>query len=169
MTDRRDVDRGSERAQPNPYAVPNLPQSAKADSPVRLWERSRDGGKLTAWLVLPNFAAGLALGAVSRYCRDFVTGPIHYEAIGELAAKILVALLTVPLCFLFGFRRPIAVFQICTASLWAGALAGWTAVHKTFWMDAIVVNVAGAFITMATGSVLMWLLSRFFFSKSPPN
>ncbi|RKJ99655.1 hypothetical protein CE154_008030 [Alicycliphilus denitrificans] len=77
-------------------------------------------------------ATGGLLGAVSRGVRNWIPGPVHYEAIASLALLALVSLVLA----LARQARHLS-YQLEVFSLWAAFLAGWSLIHRSVWSDAV--------------------------------
>lgn len=75
---------------------------------------------------------GVTLGAISRVARNWVPGPVHYEAIASLT---LLALASLVLALARQARH--LPYQLELFSLWAAFLTGWSIVHRSVWSDAV--------------------------------
>ncbi|MHA7600469.1 hypothetical protein ACX12L_11060 [Alicycliphilus sp. T452] len=95
-------------------------------------------------------ATGVFLGAVSRGVRNWLPGPVHYEAIASLALLALVSLVLA----LARQARHLS-YQLEVFSLWAAFLAGWSLIHRSVWSDAVFSFGMGWLACAVVGSVVI--------------
>ena len=108
-------------------------------------------------IVLPLACAlgGVALGVVSRQCRDLISGPVHYDALVSLFVLCVSSLLLV---FVNRQAMPKSAhlsFQLENSFLWLGPASGWVVVNQYMWVDFVFFSVAMTMITAFIGSALL--------------
>lgn len=140
----------------NPYAPPIKAQVASVKSPRGPLSPSSE----LFMIHVPCWVGGTAIGALSRWLRESFTRGIHYEAIGETAAKTGIVLALLSVCWMGGVKRPRLSYSLSTTSLWIGAAVGWSLVHGGIWLDYLRVNAFLCTICLAVGVVLLSLRSR---------
>ena len=108
-------------------------------------------------IVLPLACAlgGVALGVVSRKCRDLISGSVHYETLVSLVVLCVSSLLIV-----FVNRKAMPksahlLFQLENSFLWLGHALCWLVVNQSLWDDFVFFAVAMTMVTALIGSALL--------------
>jgi hypothetical protein len=135
----------------SPQAAPSPSDGEQSNVPSR-----------RSFLVLPLAMGifGLGIGVASRLARPLFRGGFHVEAIAELGLKIAIGLLLVIVCRRIAGRRPLALYWCASATLWGGALMGWSVIHGAVWDDYFFINLIWMLITSGVGTVAFFVWRR---------
>ena len=126
----------------NPYAAPHAPTELHKSQ--HRWQRSA-----MRWAITNTLLGGI-VGAISRYVRPMIDGPIHYEAIvSTILMLLLCAVVAIQFAVVKPFRwRRITVVSALIFAAWLAYSIGWSIVHGSIWDDTIGAMLAGCLVSL---------------------
>ncbi len=137
----------------SPAAPSTRPMMAPTASEVR--SAARGWGVVTPILVL---VSGFIVGMVSRWVRQMISGPIHYEALVSIAVLGSVCLLLA--LKNRGWGRGFWLYQLEVFALWAAFTSGWSLVNAGFWSDLVGFAVACWILSAIVGGLITAIVRR---------